>query len=485
MTAFSVALRTARPRVFAGTGLALALGLVLAGCQSSSPYEPPRFPFAPGYKAGHKSAARDVPVLLANSAWWERLDDPVLNRLVDHALLGSPSITAAQARIAQARAAFAATSRAAGLSSAAGLSLDGTDSTDAVAGGTLDLGFTWLLDPYGARRAERQAAGGRVTVAEAETDAARLALIRAMATAYVDLRLGQRRLVLYEQELHNRRQTLAMTRVLFDAEATTRLEITRSEARLAEIEAERPLRRATITARQNEIAVLAGLAPGELGRRGVNLDLQTGQPRPALSPEVGIPADLLRNRPDIRIAERRYYIALAELGQAEAALYPRLSLIGTLSGMALQGGRSGAEYSFGPALQLPILPGTAARATVEGGRARVAEAHAIWKSTVLGAILEVENALIDYQSTSAAAQASDKVVRLYAEALDLTRQVFAQGGATLGDLIDAEQALATAEQARAERRARRAQSFVDLNTRLGAGSTGAPGEIPVAVAQQP
>lgn len=462
-----------RPRALARAGLALATGLALAGCLKTGPYDPPRFPFAAGFRAAGTDKA--VPVLLANSAWWERLGDPVLDRLVAHALQGNPGIAAAQARITQARAAFAATpglaSNGASLSSGAGLGLSGSDTSGgAQAGGTLDLGFSWLLDPYGARRAERQAAGARITVAEAETDAARLALIRAMATAYVDLRYSQRRLALHEQEMRSRRQTLAMTRTLFAAEAVTRLEIIRSEGRLAEIEAELPLRRAAITARQNEIAVLAGVAPGGAGRLGVNLDMRAAQPQPALSPEVGIPADLLRNRPDIRIAERRYYIALADLGQAKAALYPRLSLAGTISASVLRGGGGGTGYSFGPALQLPVLPGAPARATVDGGRARVTEAHALWKSTVLAAILEVENALIDYRAASASAAASEKAVRLYGEALALTRQVFEQGDATLGDLIDAEQALATAEETRAGMRLRRGQSFVDLNTRLGAGS---------------
>ena len=134
-----------------------------------------------------------------------------------------------------------------------------------------------------------------------------------------------------------------------------------------------------------------------------------------------------------------------------------------------RGGNSGSEYFFGPALQLPVLPVAQARAQVDGARAQVAEAHAIWKSTVLSALLEVENALIDYSATSASAQASDKAVRLYHEALDLTRKVFEQGDAMLGDLIDAEQALAGAEQTRADMRLRWGQSFVDLNTRLGAG----------------
>ena len=461
-------------RILAHAGMALATGLALAACQPAGPYETPRFGFSGGYKA----TSRAVPVLLANSAWWERLGDPMLNRLVAEALRGSPSISAAQARITQARAAFAATPGAFSLTSGLGLNLAGSTNSDGTSvGGTAELGFSWLLDPYGARRAERAAAGARITVAEAETDAARLALIRAMATAYVELRHSQRRLALHEQEMRNRRQTLALTRTLFAAEAATRLDIVRSEGRMAEIEAELPLRRAAIKARQNEIAVLAGVAPGGLGQFGLNLDVQSDQPRPALSPDVGIPADLLRNRPDIRIAERRYYIAIADLGQARAALYPRLSLVGTLTAAGRRGGNSGSEYFFGPALQLPVLPVAQARAQVDGARAQVAEAHAIWKSTVLSALLEVENALIDYSATSASAQASDKAVRLYREALDLTRKVFEQGDATLGDLIDAEQALAGAEQTRADMRLRWGQSFVDLNTRLGAGHAALAPEI--------
>ncbi len=463
-------------------GMASALCLVLTACQADGPYKAPKFPFA----AAYKGASRAVPVLLANAAWWERLRDPVLNRLIAQALQGSPSIDAAQARILQARAAFDATPGLANLSSSVGLNATGTDITGPVATGALNLGFSWLLDPYGAKRAERRAAGGRITVAEAEQDAAKLTLIRALTNAYVDLRYRQELLGLHEQEMRSRRQTLAMTRTLFDAKSATRLEITRSEARLAEIEAQQPMRRAAITAKQNEIAVLIGVVPGALG---INLEMRADQPRPDLSPDVGIPADLLRNRPDILIAERRYYIALADLGQARASLYPRLSLTGTITATAVQNSRRAAEYSFGPALQLPVLPGKPARATVEGGRARVVEAHAIWKSTVLSAVLQVENALIDYRAASASAQSSDKAVRLYNEALDLTREVFVQGNATLGDLIDAEQALASAEQARADMRARWGQSFVDLNISLGAGhSNGEPPQrrsvAPVAVAQQ-
>lgn len=104
-----------RAKLAPAVGLALATGLVLTGCVTGDPYQPPRFPFAAGYTAAGGSA----PVLLTNTAWWERLGDPVLNRLVAQALQGNPSIEAAQARIAQARAAFAATPGAVSLSSEA------------------------------------------------------------------------------------------------------------------------------------------------------------------------------------------------------------------------------------------------------------------------------------------------------------------------------------------------------------------------------
>jgi len=194
-----------------------------------------------------------------------------------------------------------------------------------------------------------------------------------------------------------------------------------------------------------------------------------GQPRPDLGPDVGIPADLLRNRPDIRIAEREYYVALAELGQARAAVYPRLSLTGAITLTGQRSGGVGREFALGPSLQFPTFPGAAARAGVDAGTARVEQAHARWESTVLAAILEVENALLDYRASSGARQSADKAATLYREALGLSREVFERGDATLGDLIDAERELAAADQARAETLYRQGLSFIALNVRLGAG----------------
>lgn len=439
----------------------LCAAVTLAACAPGASYKGPQFPFMPGYRAAEAGA----PVLLSNAAWWQRLNDPVLNQLIDLALRDSLSLVLAKERVVQSRAELRAVPGGVGLEPSIGLQAEGSDTTDPAASGTARLGLSWMLDPYGAKRAERNAAGAQLEVADAEVDAAQLLVLFNITNAYVDLRYRQRLLALLQQELQSRQQTLALTRQMADASSATRLDTTRSAARVAEIQAQLPGVQAAVVMKLNEIAVLAGHAPGTLP-----LDLSSGgQPVPDLSPDVGIPADLLRNRPDIRIAERRYYAALAAVGVARAGLYPRLSLTGAITLNAFEAGQGGASYFFGPTVQFPSLPMGSARAGVEARSAGARQAHAAWQATVLTAILEVENALVDYKGVSDSLNAASRAARLYGEARDLTDEVFRRGDATLGDLIDAEQAVAGAQNALADARYRRALSFIALNVRLGSG----------------
>ncbi|MFN7225546.1 MAG: TolC family protein, partial [Paracoccaceae bacterium] len=334
-----------------------------------------------------------APVLLVNEQWWRGLKDPVLIRLVDLALAQNLSLAAARARVEAARAEVQAVPGEVSLSGTTALQHSGRSGSDLMLNSS--LGFSWLLDPWGARKAQLRGAAARLAAAEAEADAARLLVLFNLANAYVDLRHRQRPLGRAQGEQAGRRRTLGLTRTLAAAEAATRLEIARSEARVAEIEARLPGLRAAIRTKANEIAVLAGRMPGQLP---VALDGSGGIPRPVLIPTVGIPADLLRNRPDIRVSEARYYSALADLDGAEAARYPRLSLSGTLSLGHLVGGGTASSHVFGPQLALPAIPGTAARAAVTARAAAVRGAEAQWRQSVIGAVAEVENALIDYQA---------------------------------------------------------------------------------------
>lgn len=450
---------------------AVVLVTGLAGCTADGAYEAPVFPFFSSYRA----APAGAPVLLKNEEWWLRLGDPTLNRLVALALADSPSLENARERVVQAGAERREVPLAAVINASAGVQLEGEGDNDPDITGTGRIGPSWLLDPWGGRRAQIRAAGARIEVADAEVDAAQLLLLLNLGNAYVDLRRDQRLLALRLQELRGREQTLEMSRKMIGAGAATRLEGLRSEARVESIRADLPALRAGIGALKNQIAVLAGAAPGALpADLAAVLDRAGPQPRPDLAPDVGIPADLVRNRPDIRISERRYYAALADVGVARAALYPRLSLTGAITFNALDRSGSGTNYYLGPTLQLPAIPGDNAYAAVDTRQSQARQALTDWRVTVLDALLEVENALLDYNAVSASIRSAQRAARLHGEALDLTRQVFAQQDATLTDLIAAEQARAQADRTVAETLARQARSFIALNVGLGSGHAAGP-----------
>ncbi len=432
----------------------------LAGC-SSEPYKAPLFSFLSSYK----SAKSGAPVLLSNADWWTNFEDPTLNALVETGLAGNLNLDIAKERVNEAIAIQRSVPTSAFLSPRAGArrERDEFGRTDTVS--EASLGFEWILDIYGGRRAQIDAAGARIEVADAEVDAARLLLLLNISNAYVDLRYQQASLRLRRSELGSRQQTLELIERLQEGNAATRVDVVKARALVSETRSEIPAIKAAITAAKNEIAVLTGKVPGTLA---LDLDQASRQPRVSLSPEVGIPADLLRNRPDIRVAERSYYAAFRDVAGARADLYPQLSLSGTITQTSLSGSR-GTEYFFGPALTFPILPNSARRATVDQRESLVRQAHTQWQLTVLEAIRDVESSLANYSAALSARRASEETVRLYKEVVTLTRQIVTGDGATIRDLIDAEQSVATANTALAETLRQVGRSFVELNVNLGSG----------------
>lgn len=445
--------------------------LLLVGCAPlPDAASPLHFDFARGWQTRIAGAPR----LLDDRQWWRGLQDPTLDALVARALQGNPDLMAARARAEAARSAArsvpgAITLPGGGSALASGGSGRSADTTIAA-----DLGFDVLFDPGRGRAAERLGARAGAAEAEAQQAAARLVLIGQMAEAYLVLRHDQQRLALARAEAGRQRQTLELARTLAAQGEGTQIETLRSEARLASLQATLPGLEAAVATGLIQISVLAGDAPGALPSNLVAaLQGHGGQPRARLAPDPGLPADLLRNRPDLRLAEARYDGARAALGKARAALYPRLSLSGTieLSQSTLGSARSHSSLSsFGPSLRLPALPTAPAQANVDAATRQITAAHADWTGAVLSALAEVETALVNYRAAVRSESAADKAVRLHSETRALMRQMATQGEATLSDLIAVQDALSEAELAQAFARLSRAQAFVRLNLRLGSGS---------------
>ncbi|MCK8465147.1 TolC family protein [Aliiroseovarius sp. S1339] len=435
----------------------------LSGCATDEPYNLPFFKFANSYSSVSSQA---VPVPLANDTWWMGFKDPVFNKLVSRSLAGNIDLEIAREKVIEANANRDAVPGLLNVTPSAshryGQNFGGTATHTSNARLNLD----WMLDPYGLRRQQIQAASARVDIADAQEDAARLTVLLNLSNAYVDLRYNQRLLNLRRQQLASRRDAVTQTKQLFDQRAATKLDVVQTEALVAETQTQIPALIAAVRAGKNEIAVLSGVGPGRLG---IDLDRNAKQPRPAKTLKTGVPADILRNRPDMQIAERSYYEAVTNVGIARAELYPSLSLSGMV-GYGATSGADGLEYFIGPTLNLPSLPLKSSKSRVAARHSRARQAYGSWKSTVLTSINEVEAALAAYQGSRSAVVESQRRVRLNREARELTQELLTREGATIRDLINAEERIADADSALADNLRQLARNYVRLNIALGAGS---------------
>ena len=442
--------------------LCVATAMAVASCDVSSVYNSPTFPFAKSFTTRPSGA----PVLLENTAWWTGFNDPTLNTLIDQALSQNLDLELARERVIEAQALSETISDPLSISGEVNAGRRGGSTISASNGGDGSFGFEWLFDPYGGRQSEIRAAEGRVDVAEANLDAARLLLLSNVTTAYIDLRFYQTSHRYRREELRSRQQTLDLLHKLQERGAASRLDVVRAEALVSETQSLIPGVQAAIRVQQNRITVLLGRAPGwpETALEGNG----RGQPVSKMPADIGVPTDLLRNRPDIRVAERSYYTAVADIGAARAALYPSLSLGGEIS-LSAFGGQDARNYYFGPTLRLPAIPNGPQKATVKARESRAQQALTDWQASVLRAIEEVENALAEYSGSQKSVRASRKTVRLYRESIGLTRELIGRGGATIRDLLDDEQSVALANIRLSQNLRELGQDFVIVNVSLGSG----------------
>lgn len=444
---------------------------MIAACAPPIDTSRPGFAFPGGWQNGQTGGS----VRLDEQNWWRGLNDPVLDSLVTAALAGNPDLSAAQLR---ARAAQEETGTVrdrvavapGGEAAVSGGALRSVDES-AAAGAQFDLDF----DLGRAREAERFGAAAAASVADAESAAARLLLIGEVVGTYLSLRHAQATLTQIERGQQRQRRGLAIATELEAEGEASRVSGLRGEGRLAGLEAERLTAQSVIEIQILRLAILTGAQPGALPHDlSAALTERRKQPQSDLAPDPKVPADLLRNRPDLRIAEGSYDAARAALAGSRAALYPRLSLTGLIDTREIRLGsvrRTGEVSSLGPSIRLPVLPQRASRAAVTAATTRVEAAYRAWTATVLNALFEVEAALLDHRRAAQVEAALSRSVHLNAEAYALMQEAAKEGEASLADLADLEAELFDAELRLIDARLARARSFVDLNLRIGSGSS--------------
>ncbi|UFS67473.1 efflux transporter outer membrane subunit [Paracoccus denitrificans] len=440
-----------------------ALLLLAAGCAAVGP-DPdarPAIPVPATFVEGEAVSAGK----LASRAFWAEYRDPVLNDLIARGLKQNLDEAAARERIRAAAADLRGTGVLAGqVSGTASAARErGASAGGAVqAAGNSSLGANFVFDLFGGARRERQGAAASLEAAKAGLGTARLAWIAELIDAYGDARYYQQALALTRKTVSTREETVRITRDQREFGVVSEFDMAQAEALLAGARAELPGYEAQFNAQAYRIATLLNEpAAGVLAqmKRG------SGQPRIPGSARAGVPADLLRNRPDLRAAEYDLAAALAAVGVATADLLPSLSLTGSVSE---SGGAK--SWGFGPAISFPVLNQGALQATRARRMAEAREAEIAWRAAVSQAVEDVQVAQSNLRRYREQAAALEGAATAYDRAYQLARTSFAEGELALLDLLDSDRSTASARLSAASARNQAAKEWAALQIATGAGA---------------
>ncbi len=470
---------------FSRSALSLAaIGIftvMLAGCASPRPAAPA--PLAEWVPAAWQAPLPHGGRLQALKDWWQQREDPALSALVETALADSPTLAAAQARVEQARAQTASNQAALmpRLDLGASASRGNSQSVGSVSSGSappvvtsmqVGLQAGWEIDLFGRQRSLLEAAERRQEGADALAHLARVSLVADVANAYYGLRLCQSLLTTAENDTASRAETARLAVISRDAGFTAPATAALAEASAADGRARTLAQRTACDVQVKQLVALTGLDEPRLRSQVALSAMQAGQNLTNFSVS-SIPAEALRQRPDLWAAEREVLAARAEVGSAEAARLPSLSLGGSISRLQLQAmGTSGGlgVWSIGPlALNLPLFDGGRIAAGTQAARARYDEATANYRAKLRQAVQEVETALVQGADAEARRTDAQAAVAGYQQSFDATQALYRQGMTNLVQLEEARRNLLGAQTALENLRRDQQAAWVSLYRAAGGG----------------
>lgn len=443
----------------------LAQAMLLAGCMMIGPnYTRPAAPTATHWREAESvstaaSAEAEAPAPPADSpAWWTVFDDPILSQLVDTAYRQNPSLQAAGARVleAQARRGIAIGGLFPQSQEAFGdyrrVSISNQRANQAVgdhffsdwAGG---FDAAWELDLWGRFRRGIESADAALLASVASYDDVLLSLIAEVAANYIQLRTLEERLDVARANVAIQERGYDIADQKYRAGEVTGLDSAQALSLLEDTRALIPDLETGIRQTENTLSILLGMPPRDLtdivGARRAQI------PRPPAAIALGVPADLLRRRPDVRVAERTLAAQSAQIGVAKADLLPRFALVGTVSVAAedfpdLFEGRSFENFG-GPSVRWAILNYGRITNNVRVQDASYQALIGAYEQTVLNAEAEVESALAAYLGAQRKLAALEKSVTAASKAVELAETQYREGAYDYTRVLDTQQFLVNAE----------------------------------------
>jgi NodT family efflux transporter outer membrane factor (OMF) lipoprotein len=454
--------------------LLAVVALAFAGCAAVGPdYAVPQLSLPAAWHAEPPKTNAEQHEL---ARWWARLDDPLLATLVERALTGNLDLRQAQGRILEARArrGFAQADRFPTLAARAGAErLRHSDELGGRAASELySAGFdaSWEIDLFGAKQRALEAAEALLQSAEEDLRDVHVSLAAESAINYVEVRAFQRRLAIAQESLVTQGETHQIASWRFEAGLATQLDVDQARTALEQTRSQLPVLRTGLEQAKNRLAILLGEQPGVLE----DLLLQSKAiPTPPVDVAVGLPADLLRRRPDIRRVERQLAAQTAQIGVATAALYPKLSLLGSIGLESLAASRL-----FLSSAGTTSAAGEAAWTLFDAGRVRQniavqnalqEQALARYEAAVLGALGDVENALVAYASELRRHRALVDATQAAASALFLATSQYTSGTIDFLPVLEAQRTLLTLQDQLAVSDGETTSDLIRLYKALGGG----------------
>lgn len=473
-------------RAFLPFASLLLMGSALTGCAVGPDYRKPALTAPPAYLGSAAIANRPRPEAAESAAWWTGFGDPVLTDLVGRALDQNLDIAQAVARVTQSRAGLRAADAAllpsgnvTGSAAAARQSLETPTGRIAQSAPGFDrdgelyeanLGASWEIDLFGGLRRGQEAARADYQASQAGVAAARLAVAAQTADTYIVIRGLQARIAVANQQVATQRKLVDTVRLQYEKGIAAELQLRQTEGALAQVESNVPVLETGLDAAMNALDVLLGVQPGTYR---ATLATVTAIPVAPAITDMGTPADLLRRRPDLIIAERKLAASNARIGVAVSEYFPKLSLSGLLGTATMTAGNvftSGAAQAQGVlGLRWRLFDFGRVDAEIASAKGANAEALAAYRLAVLRASQDVENAFSALLNREAQNTVLARGETALTRAQGSSLAAYKGGVVSLIEVLDADSRLLATRDARAQAQTESARAAVASFRALGGG----------------
>ena len=461
--------------------------VLLSGCMIGPDYQKPAMQLPSSFhnadEMQRRLATEHQPDL---STWWEGFNDPLLNQYIEKALLNNLDLEQAIARVSQVRA-LAQGAKAALLPSAQvngqatlnrqsleeplGRLLNATPNYDRN-GGLYDISgsVSWDLDIFGGLRKNREAAKAEYLAADAYKSAVQLAVAAETADTYVLVRTFQSRIRLTKKRIETQQKLVNLVKLQFSRGLVPELQLNQAQGALSEASAAIPVLENGLEISMNALDVLVGSFPGT---HSAELAQEVAIPNaPAITSADG-PAELLRRRPDIIVAENKLIAANARIGMEMSEYYPKLSLLGLIGSATTESSNlfsGAAEKAMGViGLRWRLFDFGRVDAAVAAAKGKNNEAIASYRLSVLRATADVENAFSTLVKREAQETNLAQSEAAYEKARGSAFAAYKSGALSLIEVLDADERLLRTQDARVQAKSEATRAAISSFKALGGG----------------